>query len=293
MRKFIELLATDQTKGQNLLQECLYLLLDLAQANQGFLAFLQDSCRNYKIAAASKSEQIGVQKNVAPRTIIDHICRTKEAVLITNVAQDQRIQAPEPQNKDYSLLCLPVLNQAGKLLGILNATGSKQSPEFLNHQQQIVQNVLNFMSPFLERVQEETNSDIQTQPSLDILGEVLGAAPESTNNDHASLLEFPQVPPKRRQPEQLQPLSNTTKCKEAGIFSCSGPKKKSTYYLSPELFELLDRTKEQSKDMARKEEKSRITKTNIVNLALGILLKDFQAHRQDSLLIKKLLGNQD
>ncbi|MFO8032714.1 MAG: GAF domain-containing protein [Desulfohalobiaceae bacterium] len=293
VRKFIEILAASKPQSQNLLQESLYLLLELVQAKHGFLAFMQDSGRSYSIAAASRPEQIGVQKNVAPRTIIDHISRTKEPILITNLAQDQRIHAPQPQKMDYSLLCLPILDQAGDLIGILNASGSIKGPKLQEYQQQAAQNFLNFITPFLERIQDESSQGSQAEPELDVLGEVLGAAPESCDSDYASLLDFPQQAQKSTQAGQLHSMLYAAEFAQTRNSSCSGPKKKSTYYLTPELFELLDQAKDQSKGMARKEQKSRITKTSIVNFALGIVLKDFQAHKQDSLLIRKLLADQD
>jgi hypothetical protein len=293
LRKFIQILAASKPQSQDLLQDSFVLLLDLAQAKQGFLAFMQNSGRNYRIAASSRPEQIGVQKNVAPRTIIDHICRTKEPVLIANIARDQRIQAPANQKMDYSLLCLPILDQAGDLIGILNASGSRNGPELQETQQQAAQSFLNCITPFLERSRNEPSLETKAEPGLDILGEVLGTAPENTHSDQTTLLDFSREAPKTKPAGELQILTDAAESAQAAKATCSRPKKKSTYYLTPELFELLDQAKEQSKGMAQKEQKARISKTSIVNFALGIVLKDFQNHKQDSLLIRKLLADQD
>ncbi len=66
------------------------------------------------------------------------------------------------------------------------------------------------------------------------------------------------------------------------------PKKKTTHYLSEDIFDTLGDAKEKLRDMLPEEKKSRISKSGIVNYALDMILKEFDAKGGGSLLVKKI-----
>lgn len=65
-------------------------------------------------------------------------------------------------------------------------------------------------------------------------------------------------------------------------------KKKTTHYLSEEIFDTLGDAKEKLRDMLPDEKLSRISKSRIVNYALDMILKEFDAKGDGSLLVKKI-----
>ncbi len=65
-------------------------------------------------------------------------------------------------------------------------------------------------------------------------------------------------------------------------------KKKTTHYLSEEIFDTLADAKEKLRDMLPDEKPSSISKSGIVNFALDMILKEFDAKGDSSLLVKKI-----
>ncbi|MHB1185012.1 MAG: hypothetical protein ACYDIB_04450 [Desulfobulbia bacterium] len=66
-------------------------------------------------------------------------------------------------------------------------------------------------------------------------------------------------------------------------------KKKSTHYLSEEIFEDLDDAREKINELVHPRLKSRISKSRIVNQALSMILKDFEEKGEKSHLMKEIL----
>ncbi|MDG4475257.1 hypothetical protein [Thiovibrio frasassiensis] len=66
-------------------------------------------------------------------------------------------------------------------------------------------------------------------------------------------------------------------------------KKKSTHYLSEEIFEDLDDARDKINELVHQRLKSRVSKSRIVNQALRMILKDFEEKGEKSHLIKEIL----
>lgn len=66
-------------------------------------------------------------------------------------------------------------------------------------------------------------------------------------------------------------------------------KKKTTHYLSEDIFETLGETREKLVEMLSELPTMRISKSRIVNQALEMILKEFHEKGEDSRLVKKIL----
>jgi hypothetical protein len=69
----------------------------------------------------------------------------------------------------------------------------------------------------------------------------------------------------------------------------SESKKKSTHYISEEIFEDLDDARDKINELVHPRLKSRISKSRIVDQALRMILKDFEEKGEKSHLIKEIL----
>ena len=65
-------------------------------------------------------------------------------------------------------------------------------------------------------------------------------------------------------------------------------KKRSSSYLSPENFRTLDKAKSECRKLLLKEKKGTISKSRITEIALEVILKDFEVNKENSLLAHKL-----
>lgn len=66
-------------------------------------------------------------------------------------------------------------------------------------------------------------------------------------------------------------------------------KKKSTHYLSGEIFDDLDEARDKINELVHPRLKSKISKSRIVDQALRVILKDFEEKGEKSHLIKEML----
>lgn len=69
----------------------------------------------------------------------------------------------------------------------------------------------------------------------------------------------------------------------------SDSKKKSTHYLSEDIFADLDEARDKINELMHQRLKSRISKSRIVDQALRMILKDFEEKGEKSPLIKEIL----
>jgi len=69
----------------------------------------------------------------------------------------------------------------------------------------------------------------------------------------------------------------------------SAPKKKSTHYLSGDIFADLDEARDKINEFVQPHLKSRVSKSRIVDQALRMILKEFEEKGEKSRLIKEIL----
>ncbi|WP_045219916.1 hypothetical protein [Desulfonatronum thioautotrophicum] len=65
-------------------------------------------------------------------------------------------------------------------------------------------------------------------------------------------------------------------------------KKRSSSYLTPQNFESLDRVKRECQRLLKVKKSGQVSKSRITDISLEIILKDFQQHREKSILARKL-----
>lgn len=89
-----------------------------------------------------------------------------------------------------------------------------------------------------------------------------------------------------------QPAANALSTKPESKKAPAGDsKKKSTHYLSEEIFADLDDAREKINELVRQRLKTRVSKSRIVDQALRMILKEFEEKGEKSPLIKALLKN--
>ena len=85
-----------------------------------------------------------------------------------------------------------------------------------------------------------------------------------------------------------RPLVRLPRHKEAKSARRRGAKKKSTLYLTEEVFRELELAKTTIRAMIPRNTKHQASKSNIVDIALRIVLKEFEKRGDESLLMKQL-----
>lgn len=65
-------------------------------------------------------------------------------------------------------------------------------------------------------------------------------------------------------------------------------KRRSNSYLSPENFTALEQVKAECQQILAETSSSRVSKSRITDISLEVILKDFQQHREKSILARKL-----
>ncbi len=84
-----------------------------------------------------------------------------------------------------------------------------------------------------------------------------------------------------KQPKKTKKITAKKKKKEI--------KKKTTHYISEEVFENLECVKKEIRSIIPENLRSRVTKSQIVNQALTIILKEFEARGKNSRLVRNIV----
>jgi hypothetical protein len=121
-----------------------------------------------------------------------------------------------------------------------------------------------------------------TDKKKDVLKDVLSRSESGSFYGEKDLLEIIyQTEAQQKKPTFEKAIKKrTTKRKRQS--------KKTTHYLSEEIFDTLGDAKEKLRDMLPDEKLSNISKSGIVNFALDMILKEFDAKGDSSLLVKKI-----
>ena len=120
----------------------------------------------------------------------------------------------------------------------------------------------------------------------DIMDDLLKGASEEAGPEGSSLAKL------------IHRAGETASAKQpAGSPSCPDPKKspgsdskkKSTHYLSEEIFADLDDARDKINELVHQRLKSRVSKSRIVDQALRMILREFEEKGEKSHLIKEIL----
>lgn len=124
-----------------------------------------------------------------------------------------------------------------------------------------------------------------TDKKKDVLKDVLSRSESGSFYGEKDLLEIIyQTEAQQKKPTfEKAKIKRTTKRKKQN--------KKTTHYLSEEIFDTLGDAKEKLRDMLPDEKLSNISKSGIVNFALDMILKEFDVKGDSSLLVKKIKAN--
>lgn len=119
------------------------------------------------------------------------------------------------------------------------------------------------------------------QKKKDILGDILAGGDQQPVSGVAELNELIyQVNRPQAQKPETEERRRPVRKKSS---------KKSTHYLSEEIFANLGETKEKIRDMLPDAEKTGISKSTIVNHALRLILKEFEQKGTQSLLVQQFI----
>jgi len=120
----------------------------------------------------------------------------------------------------------------------------------------------------------------------DIMDDLLKGIPEDLPEDLQTLALLIH---RKSEGKTAKPATKTGKTAPARKKARASMKKKTTHYLSREIFDVLDATKEKINTIMQEREKARVSKSGIVNQALKMILKDFAEKGEKSPLIQEIL----
>jgi hypothetical protein len=128
------------------------------------------------------------------------------------------------------------------------------------------------------------------QNKHDIMDALLKGSSEDAAHDAHSLAKL--IHRKGKADEGKHPIASPLSPEpESKKTPGSDSKKKSTHYLSEEIFADLDDAREKINELVHNRLKSRVSKSRIVDQALRMILKEFEEKGEKSHLIKEILKN--
>jgi len=119
----------------------------------------------------------------------------------------------------------------------------------------------------------------------DVLAEILSGAQEDVVEGLDSLYEIIRL-------ESSEPLKSDDNTRSASLSKIDPkkPKKKTSHYLTQNVFDELSKAKVNIRELLPSAPKSKVTKSNIVDIAVRAILEEYKAKGLESALIKKVLS---
>ncbi len=122
----------------------------------------------------------------------------------------------------------------------------------------------------------------------DVLGQILSGKDEQWSSDLDELTRLTRI---AASPRRLVRMPEPSAKKTAATSRKRGPKRKTTSYLYPVLFERLGKAKSRLRRLAPKEIQVKVSKSEIVNCALMMALDEFDSTADDSRLVRLMLSD--
>lgn len=125
-----------------------------------------------------------------------------------------------------------------------------------------------------------------TKNKLDIMDDLLKGASDEAECESASLAKLIH---RTGETAHTNYPAESSSCPDKKKPVSSESKKKSTHYLSEEIFADLDDARDKINELVHQRLKSRISKSRIVDQALRMILKEFDEKGEKSPLVKEFL----
>lgn len=120
----------------------------------------------------------------------------------------------------------------------------------------------------------------------DIMDDLLKGSSEDATHEASSLARLIH---RTGESESVKHPTGSSSSQDQKKTPVSESKKKSTHYLSEEIFADLDDARDKINELVHPRVKSKISKSRIVNQALRMILKEFEEKGEKSHLIKEIL----
>ena len=120
----------------------------------------------------------------------------------------------------------------------------------------------------------------------DIMDDLLKGSPEDATSEASSLAKLIH---RAGETATAKPPAGSAADPDQKKAPGGDGKKKSTHYLSGEIFDDLDEARDKINELVHPRLKSKISKSRIVDQALRMILKDFEEKGEKSHLIKEML----
>ncbi|MBU2538948.1 MAG: hypothetical protein KKH22_10970 [Proteobacteria bacterium] len=120
----------------------------------------------------------------------------------------------------------------------------------------------------------------------DIMDDLLKGSSEDTTHEASALTRLIH---RTGESSSAKHPAGDSSCQDQKKSPAGDSKKKSTHYLSEEIFADLDDARDKINELVQPRVKSKISKSRIVNQALRMILKEFEEKGEKSHLIKEIL----
>ncbi len=120
----------------------------------------------------------------------------------------------------------------------------------------------------------------------DIMDDLLKSASEEADHEGSSLAKLIH---RAGEKATARPSAASPSSPDPQKVSGGDSKKKSTHYLSGEIFADLDEARDKINELVHQRLKTRVSKSKIVDQALRMILKEFEEKGENSHLIKEIL----
>lgn len=279
LEKVSAVLLEIQTSVLEKLQKIHRLVLERLNARQGTIILLDIQSSHYLILAATHRSLVGQLKVIEPKGITAYILKNKRLFVSE---ENISFRGEKQKHRFRALLALPLLSKEGDVLGIFYLTGLPESTIIDEQEKALLEVVAGLLSPYFEMAfwGKKLVSVRQTHAD-DILADLMtlkGDLFDSVAKEEAFDLTF-------EEGEEGEGSRNYYPWLQQGAVR-KGEKKKTTHYLRPEVYDLLNQACEQSKSLLTK--KTKISRSEIVNLSLELVLTDFNRNKARSLLVQRI-----
>lgn len=240
---------------------------------------------NFTILASHRFDLLGSKKSVVSGGILDKAFKSGKRVFIPDTQEYSGKRGVRAKNR--SILIQPVVADTEEVQGVLWMANRKEDPPFDSGVTDLASRFVSFVVDYWERLASGVKPMFDQHPQADVMEDLFSGKSGNVNKDLRGIAELVDEFTRKKEYDEEEFAHTYPAVGEKRTVvpeEFSGDKIKRTYYLRPKTLYRLDRVQKSLINSLPREKRFSISKSYLVEVALSIVLREYESDRWASML---------
>ena len=152
LKQMMAVLANNSMSTPEKLQHGAMLIQKKLDSSQASVMLFDEDKQELKVVAATRKEIVGLAQPLSPSSVSGYVCMFKQALLIEDIATDDRFACRSAKYKTSSLMSVPLLSDQDRIIGVVNVSDKAENQVFTSLDLHILLEYAGWITPLIENL---------------------------------------------------------------------------------------------------------------------------------------------